>query len=262
MPSRSKRGLIRRLATRKGREAEGLFLAEGVRVVEDLLESRIVPRLALVAPSLEDTTRGLALLERLSARVEVERVQDHELERLAPTESPQGVLVLAELPAWRLDELADGAAGGAPVFLVLDSVQDPGNVGTLLRTADALGVAGCVLLPGTVDPWNAKAVRASAGSVFRVRTALAALPELGAWLDARAVPMLAADAAGAPVRAADAGGAVALVVGNEGAGVGRDVLERCAGTVAVPIRGGAESLNVAVAAGILLYELTSRRAEV
>lgn len=224
--------------------------------MEDLLDSSVVPRFALVSSSLGDGGRELALLRRLEAACEVEHVSEAELAALAPTESPQGVLVVAATPRWSEDDirLSPGA-----VVLVLDAVQDPGNLGTLLRTAEALGARGAVLLSGSVDPWNAKAVRASAGSAFRLPTVALEPSALGAWLRDNGVRLLAADAAGEPVDAVDRGGSVALAVGNEGAGLSPTVLERCDARVAIPLRGRAESLNVAVAAGILLHELLRRR---
>jgi len=254
--SRSRASLIGRLSRRRTREDEGLFLAEGVRVVEDLLAAGIVTRFALISSSLEDTERGERLARRLEAAAEVERVSDAELAALADTATPQGVLVVAEIPERRLEAL-DVAPDA--VFLVLDAVQDPGNMGTLVRTAEGLGVSGVLSLPGTVDAWNPKVVRAAAGSVFRLPVVSVAAEALGAWLERHRVTALAADMGGAAVDAADPGGAVALVVGNEGAGLGEAAATLARARVAVPLRGAAESLNVAVAAAILLHELVRAR---
>lgn len=253
MLSRAQISLIQGLKRRKIREKEGLFLAEGVRVVEDLAASGLDLRLAVVASSLEDTPRGAALARTLRAACTTVEVSDAELARLAATETPQGVLVLARAPEWTLD---DRVIEGDATVLVLDGVQDPGNFGTMLRTADALGAAFVACLPGTVDPWNPKAVRAAAGSSFR-QPAVQIDPEpLAEWLRARGFALLGADAAGEPVEAAPLPPRSALVVGNEGTGLAprtRAVLDRL---VSVPIRGDAESLNVAIAAAILLYVLT------
>lgn len=256
MPSRSRAALIRGLSRRRNREAEGAFLAEGVRVVEDLLAAGIVPRFALVSSSLEDTERGAAVVRALENVTEVERVSDGELNGLAPTESPQGVLVVAPTPEWTLESLRPAARS---VVLVADAVQDPGNLGTLLRTAEALGALGALLLPGTVDPWNSKVVRAAAGSAFRLPAVSVDVAALRAWLREHDVRLLGADAAGVDVATERHGGAVALAVGNEGAGLSDDVAAACHARVSVPQRGGAESLNVAAAAAILLYELTRGR---
>jgi RNA methyltransferase, TrmH family len=251
--SRAEERLVRGLRTRKHREAQGLFLAEGMRVVEDAMAAGLVLRLAVVAPSLEDTERGQALRERLTRATTVRPVSDAQLASLAPTETPQGLLLVVEAPTTRLAELAP--AGWATVLL-LDGVQDPGNFGTLVRAADAFAAAAVIALPATVDPWNAKAVRAAAGSSFHVPIVQATHAEAGAWLRDHGFSVLAADAAGTPVERVARQGRQALIVGNEGAGLTAAAAALADARVAVPIAGRAESLNVAVAAGVLLYELT------
>jgi len=165
--TRREERLLRSLAQRKHREAEGLFVAEGVRAVEDLAASALPVRFAAASSSLEDGPRGAALRRALASRgVPVREIGDRELREFAGTEHPQGILAVAEIPrggfaAMRVD--AEPA-----VVLVLDAVQDPGNFGTLVRTAEALGAVGVVSLPGTVDAWNPKSVRAAMGSSFRL----------------------------------------------------------------------------------------------
>ena len=167
MLSRREQSLLRSLRQRKARQAEGLFLAEGVRAVEDLLASPLPVRLAVASSSLGDTPRGQALMHLLADKgVAFRETDDRTLAALADTDTPQGILAAAPIPtvgleALRMDE--DPA-----VLLVLDAVQDPGNFGTLARTAEALGAVGLVALPGTVDPWNPKSVRAAMGSTFRL----------------------------------------------------------------------------------------------
>lgn len=253
MLSRAEEKLVLSLARRRRRAAEGLFMAEGIRLVEELLDAGHVPRLSLVTPALMDTTRGKALAERLGATGPTRSVGDAELNRLAGTRSPQGVLVVAEIPIAELDQQEPGDHS---TTLVLDGVQDPGNIGTLARSAVAFGCRLMVCLPGTVDPWNPKAVRASAGALLRVPVAEPETARFRAWLDRHDVTLLGADAAGEPVGTRHRAARAALVVGNEGAGLTDEVRQRCDRLVAVPMAGPAESLNVAVAAGILLYELT------
>lgn len=265
--------LARDLTRRKARERQGLFVAEGVRAAEAALEAgaagRLAVRGALVAPALGATPRGAALRAALGARgVEVLEVDDAAFASAADTDAPQGVLLVAERPAASLGALIGArtaAAEGAAVdgagarrdfrLLVLDAVQDPGNVGTLVRAAAALGAAGVVALPGTGDLWSAKAVRAGMGAHFALPVLHAPLDALAAALDAAGVPLWGADGAGAPVDAADAPPALALAVGNEGAGLGAAVRARAAALVSVPTTGAVESLNAAVAGSILLYAL-------
>ncbi len=245
--------LIRHLHLRKGRERRGLALAEGVRLVEEVLAAGVPLRAAVISPALEATPRGKALADALRARApRIEDVTDRALAELAATEHPQGVLAVIEPPAWTTDQIG---VGPGTVALMLDAVQDPGNVGTLIRSAWALGAAGVLALPGTTDFGNPKVLRATMGAAFRLP--VIALPVQGAldWCVAHQVEVWVAAADGAPVASASRAGPVALVVGNEGAGVSPEVAERAARRVAVPLRPGAESLNVAVAAGILLYEV-------
>jgi RNA methyltransferase, TrmH family len=253
MLSRAQEKLVRGLGRRRTRAEEHLFLAEGVRVVEEQLAAGIVPRFSLVSSSLEDSERGRALARRLHDLAPVHPVSVAELNRLAGTRSPQGVLTVADIP-WA--SLTDIEPEGAEAALVLDGVQDPGNIGTLARTAAAFGCLLLACMPGTVDPWNPKSVRASAGALFRLPVVAVGADEVWEWLGSHRFTVLGADAAGVPIRAGIAGERSALVVGNEGAGLSAGARDRCDSLVAVPMRGGTESLNVAVAAGILLYELS------
>lgn len=253
MLSRAEERLVRGLARRRVREREGRFLAEGVRVVEELLAAGLAPELVIVSPGLEATERGRRLAAALDGPA-VRRVSDGELARLADTETPQGVLVVASAPAANLPE----SDRGEPL-LVLDGVQDPGNVGTLMRTAAAFGVSAVVALPGTADPWSPKVVRAAAGTCFRVPAVQTDSAALVAWAERRGYTLLGADAGGTPVEALAIPDRLALVVGNEGAGLSPAMAAGVDVRVAIPMR-GAESLNVAVAAGILLYLMTRKAA--
>lgn len=253
MLSQSDTRLLHALKRRKHRDAEGLFVAEGVRVVEELVASGAVIQLALVSMPIEGSARGAALAEALARRGRVEHVRDAEIEKLASTQSPQGVLAVAAIPRATTATVRFGARS---TCLLLDAVQDPGNFGTLVRSADAFRVDAVVALPGTVDAWNPKSVRAAAGSSFRVPILDLGWGEATAWLRPAGFRFLVADAAGTPVESVKPAPRAALVVGNEGAGVSAEAQAAADQQVAVPISGPAESLNVGVAAGILLYVLT------
>src|SRR5687767_5372317 len=244
---------LRAVKSRKGRAESGLFLAEGVRLVEDLLGSDVVLHVALVAPSLEDTPRGAALARALRARARTAEVSERELGDVAGTDSPQGVVVAAEIPQRKLVQL------GLPeraVAVVLDGVQDPGNFGSIVRSADAFGAACVLTLPGTVDPWNPKSVRAAMGSSLRVPIVEVTVEETVDWLRAGGWRIVGADANGSSVEALVPAARTALVLGNEGAGLSEAVRAALDEVIGVPIRGSVDSLNVGVAAGILLYLLT------
>lgn len=246
--------LVRNLQQRKGRKRHGLILAEGVRLVEEALAAGLSIQGAIIAPALEHTPRGVALLGSLAAHaVPIESVSDREFAKLADTDTPQGVLAVAQPPAWSLETVVPGVR--APV-LVLDSVQDPGNVGTLLRTAFALGAAGAILLKGTADAVHPKVVRAAMGATFRLPIVAADDAAFERWRERHGVVVWVADVDGTPPSRLAAPDRLALAVGNEGAGVRPALRAMAAERVAIPLARGAESLNVAVAAGILLHGVT------
>jgi RNA methyltransferase, TrmH family len=247
---------IRDLGRRRGRERRGLALAEGVRLVEEALAAGITLRGAAVSPALEGTPRGSALKTALAGRgIPVLEVTPAELDELADTEQPQGVVAVVEPPVWTLDDIP--ASAGA-VLLVLDAVQDPGNVGTILRTALALGATGVVALKGTAELTNPKVLRGSMGAAFRLPAVQADAESLLGWIEARGVELVVAARDGEPIgrRPRSRRAALALALGNEGAGVGPALAAAARHHVAIPLGPGVESLNVAVAAGILLYEVT------
>ena len=245
--------LARDLQRRKARERHGLFVAEGVRTVEELLRSPLPIRGLLASPQLANVPRGLALRGAAAARaIPVTDVSEAEFASAAETDSPQGVIAGAEVPALTLDALRLPPTAR---IVVLDAVQDPGNVGTILRTAAALGAAATLALPGTVDLWNAKVVRSAMGAHFYHQTLTCTGEALDAFLVGRGIPLWGADARGTAISAVPRPPQLALAVGNEGNGLTDRVRERAERLVSLPIAAGVESLNVAVATGILLYEL-------
>lgn len=251
--SQSRRRLIGRLRVRKTRSRERLVLVEGVRSVREALDAGAEVSFALTSPRLMASEVGEALGRRLDAR-DVVVVGDDVLNELTDTHSPQGVLLVCGEPE---DSLADLEGRR---FLVLDSVQDPGNAGTLIRGAVAFGLDGVVCLDGTVDPWSAKAVRASAGSVFRSPVVTGGTKELLAMLADGGVPLFVADSAGEDIETHRGAGRFALIVGNEGGGVRKELRDRASAFVAVPMTGPVESLNVGVAGSILMHTLSWRDA--
>lgn len=245
--------LARDLKRRKAREKHELFVAEGVRAVEELLRSPLSVRGALIAPQLLEAPRGAALAALVRSRgLAVEDVAANEFGSAAETDSPQGVIVIAEVPKRSFAELPADWKG---TIVVLDAVQDPGNVGTILRTAAALGAVATITLPGTVDLWNAKVVRSAMGAHFRHPAFSSTWAELDTFRAGSGTKLYAADAAGDAAASLSAPPRVALVVGNEGAGLSSDALSRADRTIALPLNPDVESLNVAVATGILLYLL-------
>jgi TrmH family RNA methyltransferase len=245
--------LARDLRRRKARERRGLFVAEGVRAVEELVRSSLEIEGILVAPQVADAPRGSALLDAVRGRnLTVEEVGASEFASAAETESPQGILALARIPSATLDEIP----GADPLrLLILDAVQDPGNVGTIVRTALAMGANATIALPGTVDLWNAKVVRSAMGAHFHHAAIHATWDELAAFRSKRGLALWGADAAGTPIGSGPIPARLGLVVGNEGAGLTDSVRSSLDRLVSIPMSPRAESLNVAVAAGILLHEV-------
>jgi TrmH family RNA methyltransferase len=232
---------------------------EGVRLVEEAqgAGARLVG--AVVSPELARTTRGTGLRIALESHaVPVQEVTPRVFATLADTDAPQGIIAVIEPRRWSPEDvsLGDGA-----VVLVVDGVQDPGNVGTLVRTAHALGARATVTLRGTADPWGPKTLRAAMGATFRHPILVFDDPGFIAWARRHDVTLWATAADGEPLAHALGGpgtaraGVTAVIVGNEGAGIRPHLNAVAARRVAIPLAQGAESLNVAVAAGILLYEV-------
>ncbi len=244
--------VARDLQRRKARERSGRFIAEGLRTVEELLRSGLAVDGILAADSAADVPRAAALLDSADqAGVPIVRVTEQEFASAAGTEAPQGILAVARIPVWTLETLPVGALR----LVVLDGVQDPGNVGTILRTAGAFDVTATIALPGTVDLWNAKVVRSAMGSHFVHPTLTCTADVLAPFLAARGVPLWGADAGGTPLPALQVPPQWALAVGNEGAGLSSAIQQVVSQTVALPISAAVESLNVAVATGIFLFAL-------
>jgi RNA methyltransferase, TrmH family len=177
------------------------------------------------------------------------------------TQSPQGVAALMVPPVFSVEDVV-GAASSAPLILVAVGLQDPGNLGTLVRSAEAFGAAGVLTTPGTVSAWNQKALRASVGSVFRVPVVAVNASELEG-LKRRGVRLVAAvgaeDAGVVDASEMDFTVGCAVMIGNEGNGLSAEWLEMCDARVTIPCPGAVESLNAAVAGSLLLYEASRQR---
>lgn len=272
--SRRREALLQRLRDRKARRKEGRVLCEGVRVGQEVLHVRAGVahvEFGLVSPGLERTSGGAELLRKLQElQTPLVHVSDARLREFSDTETPQGLLLVVKEPEWRLDEVLAGrdartrkeapARNSAPVrLLLLDGIQDPGNAGTLIRTALAFGLSGVVSLDGGVDPWNPKTVRAAAGASFHLPVIRSGIDLALAALRQADVPIFASTLQGfAPWELGIGSASWCLALGSEGHGVGSEVLAAAAQHVTLPMPGVAESLNVALAGGILLHELTRR----
>jgi len=250
--SEGRRRLIGRLQRRKSRVREGLVLVEGVRSADEALRAGAVIRWAVCSPRLNSTERGMELVRSLEASEDdVTWITDDELGALSATEASQGVLLVAAEPRFDVDRFVTRAAK----VLLVDGVQDPGNLGTLIRVAAGFGLEGVVVLEGTVDPWSAKAVRASAGAAFRLPVAQERWEVVRSRIKEASLPLIVADARGEDVSTAAQGEGWALCVGSEAHGTRPAVARDATLSVSIPMPGGTESLNVGVAGAILVYAL-------
>jgi RNA methyltransferase, TrmH family len=236
---------------------------EGLRILEEAIRSGLRFSAVFFRESAQD--RAERLLPQIGAQVETLLLPDKLFDSLVPSESPQGVAALLRLKEFSLDDLTERLQVGP--IVVLAGLQDPGNVGTILRSSEALGSAGVVLGEGTVSPFNSKVVRASAGSVFRLpmihahgKSATAKLGEILEKLRARGVRLIATSShKGTQLDQADLTGATAIFFGNEGAGLPRDVMAKMDEFISIPHTSQVESLNAGVAASIVLYEAARQR---
>jgi len=251
--------LYKRLRALKERAAEReLCLLEGPRLVLEALEAGVAVVEAAASERAEASTAGRAALAALRQEGVPVRAMSAELvSALSETETSQGLLAVARRPSFG----EDAVFRGTPLVLVADGVQNPGNLGGLLRSAEAAGASGAILAGGCADPFSWKALRGSMGSAFRLAH-LRGLPIAQALdtLDARRIPVLATAAEGERrYDEVDLRGPVAIVVGTEGAGLPPAVLERAAARLRVPLREPVESLNVGVAAALVLFEAARQR---
>ena len=176
----------------------------------------------------------------------------------AMTEHPQGVAALVEAPQFQMQSMFPSAPAPEPLVVVAAALQDPGNLGTLVRSAEAFGATGMILLPGTVSLWNAKALRASSGSAFRLPVLALTAGEAFNTLRTHGVRILAAVARDGD-READLRGPSALLIGNEGSGLPEPWIAQADARVTIPFTGAVESLNAAIAGSVLLYDAMRQR---
>lgn len=240
---------VRRAVAQGGLTEDGFVVAESLHLVEEAVRSRRPLHAVLVCES------AAALLRRIPIAARTLLVPDALFAGISSTETSRGVIALVSPPEWTDDSLF----GPTPLVLALDGIQDPGNAGAMLRAAEAFGASGAILLRGTVGPWNPKAVRASAGSLFR-------LP-LRAGCDPGALPRLASEhrctlyaatpSAGLAIDQAPLAQPSIIIIGSEGSGVS-EALAQAAQPLHIATR-GVESLNAAMAATVILYESARQR---
>ena len=261
--------LLRRIRTRKGRAAEAVVLLEGPRVIRTAVQYGAEIPFVVV----EEAESAIATLAQVglasSSETDVVQVPKGGLKEFVGTQSPRGIVAVAREPRPDLPTPASMRGASEPSHaLILDGVQDPGNAGTLVRAAGALGVDRVFALDGTADLWGAKAVRSSAGFAFRTPIHALEWQSSDAWLEAAGVPLIVADVHGQDVREwlrtpagrkicgiGQLGSPWALLIGNETAGPRREAIGTAIARLSIPVVTGVDSLNAAMAGSILLWIL-------
>jgi TrmH family RNA methyltransferase len=239
-------------AKAQARREAGVFVVEGVRLVEEALAAGMEASLVLFTE--EISPRGRAVVEAFAARGSpVEAAADHVLQAASETKTPQGILAVLSTLELPLPEAPD-------FLLILDGIRDPGNLGTILRTAAAAGVQAVLLTPGSADPFAPKVLRSAMGAHFQLPVRPMDWETLHTYLANAGVGVyLAAAGAGEPFYRADFRRPLALLIGGEAEGPGGQAQELADARVHIPMPGGSESLNAAVAAGILMVEFIRQR---
>ncbi len=246
--------------SRAERTEEGDCAIEGLRILEEAIRSGLRFRAVFFRESTQD--RAERLLPQIGAHVETLLLPDKLFDSVVPSETPQGVAALVRLKEWSLEDILERVQIGPVV--VLAGLQDPGNLGTILRSAEAFGSAGIVIGEGTVSQFNTKVIRASAGSVFRLPLFAAkstnVMERVLAGLRANDVRLVATSShKGTPLDQANLTGSLAVFIGSEGSGLPRSLMAKVQDTVAIPHTPQVESLNAGVAGSIMLYEAARQR---
>lgn len=247
--------------TRK-RGGKDYFLAEGTHLIEMAVASSAKIEEVFFTSEFIKTLQGRRVLKRLSQTESppgsLLEVPVNILAKISDTETPQGIIAVIAQPSISLGFLE---VIREPLFVLCDGIGDPGNLGTIIRVADAVAANAVVVLPGSCDPYSPKAVRATAGSIFNVPVIGTVYSGLFAYLDDMGIDLIVTDVkAGKSLYSCDLKGPVAVALGNEARGVSDALTSRAVGAIRIPIPGRAESLNVAVAAAICLYEALRQRA--
>ena len=249
---------LRTLHTRKGRAETGLFLAEGARLVTQGLEQGWQAEALLLSASAANRPHLMEIAGKAeSTGTRIAQVPEKLMVKIARKDNPQSVIAAFRQSETPLSELAGPAPG---LLIALYEVRDPGNLGTIVRTADCAGVRGVILIGTCCDPWSVEAVRASMGSVFDCPVARASADEFNAWRQTAQLPVIAASVNGT-IRhdRVDYGDRAIILMGNEQAGLPAEIEATCDTLARIPMRGGADSLNLAQSTAIMTYEAWRQR---
>ncbi|SKC43581.1 23S rRNA (guanosine(2251)-2'-O)-methyltransferase RlmB [Maledivibacter halophilus] len=246
---------IKSLHKRKYRDKHKEFLIEGLRSVEHGLENNAEFRNICYNDVITSSNRGCKLLEKISQRkIELCKINDKIFKEISTTDSPQGILGVVKR---RYYDLEDIISKDKLFLIILDKLQDPGNVGTIIRTADAAGVSCIISLKGTVDIYNSKTIRSTMGSIFSMPIIhIETIGDVIEILKGNGVDIISTTLEAERYHfEVKYGRKNAIIIGNEGNGISNELIKRSDIKVKIPIIGNAESLNASIAAGIIIYEI-------
>lgn len=249
---------VKSLKARKSREEKQRFFIEGIRIIDEALKERVAIESILLSDRLYETKGGEEILSRIRCEnYETYHLPDKLFQEISDTENPQGIMAVVKMRRQKLEEMIEGG----DFFLILDSLQDPGNMGTIVRTADAAGVSGIIISRGCVDIYNPKVLRSTMGSVFHVPFCFSEnLQDTILALKAKGLKVFAAHLNGdSNYFEINMKNSTAIIIGNEANGICKEVAEQADTLVKIPMPGKSESLNASVAASILMYEVVRQR---
>jgi len=249
---------IRKLSDRKYRESNQQFFCEGLRVVGEALERGIDLEMLIAAPELLKSEFGKSLIAKeKKLGTKILEVSPDLFTRISSKDGPKGIALVGQQKWSSLDSIS---LAGDDVWVALDSIQDPGNLGTILRTMDASGCKGIILLDHCADPYDPAAMRASMGAVFTQILVKASFSEFSAWVKSDKIMIVASsDASKINYREIIYQRPVVLLMGSEREGLQKHHLDLSQYVVSIPMLGNVDSLNLAVATGIILYEIHNQQ---
>ncbi|MCE5194654.1 MAG: RNA methyltransferase [Nitrospiraceae bacterium] len=245
------------IKNKRGKYKGNAFILDGPHLIEMALASGTKISRVLITEKFASKKEGRAVLTLLKNKAEIFEVEERIIAKIADTETPQGILAVASYPSVRLSDIKFKSD---PFLIIIDNIQEPGNLGAIIRTADAAGADAVIILKGTCDIFMQKTLRATAGSIFNIQVVSSSTDEVIKWLKANNITLIstAADAQ-LSIFDADIKKASAFVFGNEAHGISAEIQKNADLVLSIPIMGKAESLNVAVCAAICLYEAVRQK---
>jgi TrmH family RNA methyltransferase len=249
---------IRKLLDRKYRETYRQFFIEGLRIVGEALEQKNILEMLVIAPELLKSSYGLNLVALArEMNVEVLEVSREVFERISTKDGPQGIAAIGRQAWAAFDEVPSGSS---ELWVALDEVQDPGNLGTILRTCDSVGCKGVILLDNCVDPYDPGSLRASMGAIFSQVLVKASFDEFAEWKEKRGISFIGSSgAATQDYQGIKYPEPLVLLMGSEREGLKPNLLQVCDYVVRIPMVGKSDSLNLAIATAVLLYEIFNQK---